>query len=103
MPKKWIDVYPQGTSEGNEEQRFFIALARNTKYCWRSISALVKESNLSVVRVETILQKYYKKGMVFQNPKTEDQWAYWERVPEMVPKTKNSIVKKDQQNRIDKT
>lgn len=94
MPKKWIDVYPQGTTEGNEEQRFFIALARNPKYCWRSISALAKESNLSAQKVEKIIEKYYKKGMIFQNPKTEDQWAYWERVPEMVPKN-TSLVKKD--------
>lgn len=100
MPKKWIDVYPQGTTEGNEEQRFFIALARNPKYCWRSVAAIAKESNLTVQRVEKIIEKYFNKGMIFQNPKTEDQWAYWERVPDMVPKTNNSVVKKDHENRI---
>jgi hypothetical protein len=31
-PKKWIDLYPVGTKEGDEESRFFKILARNTKY-----------------------------------------------------------------------
>lgn len=101
MPKKWVDVYPQGTTEGNEEQKFFIALARHPKFCWRSVSALAKESGLSLQRVEEIIQKYYNKGMIFQNPKTEDQWAYWERVPDMVPNNK-SLVKKDQEKRLNK-
>lgn len=99
MPKKWVDVYPQGTQEGNEEQKFFIALARHPKFCWRSISALAKESGLTVDRVEEILNKYYQKGMVFQNPKTEDQWAYWERVPDMVPKN-TSISTNDKKTRL---
>jgi hypothetical protein len=101
-PKKWIDVYLQGTAEGDEEQKFFIALARHPKYIWRSVSALSKESNLSIVRTEQIIQKYYNKGMIFQNPKVEDQFAYWERVPELVPKKPKSISKIDQNKRIDK-
>jgi len=99
MPKKWVNVYPQGTTEGNEEQKFFIALARHPKFCWRSVSALSKESGLSLQRVEEIIQKYYNKGMIFQNPKAEDQWAYWERVPDLVPKDK-SLVQKDHEKRL---
>jgi len=98
-PKKWVNVYPQGTLEGNEEQQFFIALGRNPKYKWRSVSAIAKESGLSEKRVEEIISKYYSKGMVFQNPKNEDQWGYWERVPEMVV-NKKSISQTDKQSRI---
>lgn len=102
-PKKWTDVYPHGTKEGDEELKFFISLARNTKYQWRSISAISKEAGLSKERVEEIMNKYYKKGMVFQNPKNEDQWGYWERVPEMLPKNPKSLSQKDQDDRINKS
>ena len=103
-PKKWTDVYPQGTKMGDEEQRFFIALARHAKYIWRSVSALSKEANLTPVRVEEIIAKYYKKNMVFMNPKGEgDQWGYWERVPtEMWKQDTKSIAQTDQKSRIDK-
>jgi len=53
----------------------------------------------SLQRVEEIIQKYYNKGMIFQNPKAEDQWAYWERVPDLVPKDK-SLVQKDHEKRL---
>jgi hypothetical protein len=101
-PKKWTDVYPHGTKEGDEELKFFISLARNQKYQWRSISAISKETGLTKERVEEIIAKYYKKGMVFQNPKNEDQWGYWERVPEMLPKAQKTISQKDQDDRINK-
>jgi len=100
--KKWTDVYPQGSKEGDEEQAFFISLARNPKWQWRSTAAIAKESNLSKERVEELLNKYYKKGMVFQNPANEDQWGYWERVPEMLPKDDDSITTKDHKDRIKK-
>lgn len=101
-PKKWTDVYPQGTKEGDEEQAFFISLARNNKWQWRSTAAIAKEANLSKERVEELLNKYYKKGMVFQNPQNEDQWGYWERVPEMLPKDDSSITDRDHEDRIKK-
>jgi hypothetical protein len=101
-PKKWTDVYPQGTKDGDEEQRFFIALARHKQYTWRSVASLVKESKLSKERVEQIIQKYYKKNMVFANPNSEDQWGYWERNPEMLNSDKKSIAASDQKKRIDK-
>lgn len=101
-PKKWTDVYPQGSQEGDEEQAFFISLARNLKWQWRSTAAIAKEANLTKERVEELINKYYKKGMVFQNPANEDQWGYWERVPEMLPKDEDSITDKDHKDRIKK-
>jgi len=99
-PPKWVDVYPQGTKEGDEEQGVFICLARHYKWSFRSVAQISKESNLTKERVEEILQKYWKRGMVFQNPNNEEQWAYWERVPEMLPTKKLSITEEDQKNRI---
>lgn len=101
--KKWIDCYPQGTQQGNEEQKFFIALARNKKFVWRSVAALAHETDLTKERVEEIIAKYYSSGMIIQNPKAEDQWGYWERVPEdLLPDITNSISKADKKKRIDK-
>ncbi len=101
-PKKWYDVYPQGTKDGDEEQRFFIALGRHPKYDWRSAAALAKEANLTQTRVEQIIAKYMKKGMVFQNSKNDDQFAYWERVPELLPENIGSVSDEDKKKRIDK-
>ena len=101
-PKKWTEVYPAGTKEGDEESRFFKNLARNTKYEWRSVAALAKESNLDKKRVEEILLKYFKLGMVFQNPKNEDHWGYWERVQYLLPEEKKTIKQVDQEKRINK-
>jgi hypothetical protein len=101
-PPKWTDVYQHGTKQGDEELKFFISLARNPKFQWRSTSAIAKESGLTKERVEEIIQKYHKKNMVFQNPKNEDQYGYWERVPDMVPDDKKSISGKDQSGRVDK-
>jgi len=98
--RKWINVYPQGTKEGDEEQRFFISLARHPKYEWRSLAAVAKESGLDKKRVEQIIQKYYKEGMVIQNPKNEDQWGYWERL-DLSSKKFKSMAEKDHERRID--
>ena len=101
-PKKWYEVYPQGTKAGDEEQRFFIALSRNPKFDWRSVAAIVKEASLTIERVEEILLKYVKKGLVFQSPKNPENWAYWERVPEMLPDVASTIANDDKKKRIDK-
>lgn len=101
---KWTNVYPQGTREGDEEQKFFIALARNPKWEWRSVQAIAKDSGLSPKRVEEIIQKYFKKypGMIVQSTKNEDLWAYWERVPNAGSKDDATVTAKDQEERIDK-
>lgn len=100
MPKKWQDIYPHGTKEGDEEWKFFVALERHKKWDWRSVSALSKETGLTKERVEEIAEKYRKLGLVFQNPKNDDHWGYWERVPHMVPKPVPSITKKDHDDRL---
>ena len=99
-PPKWEYVYPHGTKDGDEEQKVFIVLARNPKYKWRSVAQMAKETGLSKERVEEILAKYWNKGMVFQDPKNDEHWGYWERVPDMVPKEKKSLARKDQDDRI---
>ena len=96
-PEKWTDVY-----QGEEEYRFFKSLARNPKYEWRSTSGIAKEANLTKPRTEEIIKKYLKKGMIFQNSKNEDLWAYWERAPELLPKETKSISKTDHDKRINK-
>jgi len=101
--KKWTQVYPQGTRAGDEEQRFFIALARHPKYKWRSTSAISKEANLTKERVEEIIQKYYKAGLVVQNPQNEDQWGYWERLDQPdEDEDGKTVVQKDHEKRIKK-
>jgi hypothetical protein len=100
---RWTDVYPQGCKAGDEEQDFWIAIARHPKWQWRSVAAIAKESGLSKERVEELVAKYFKRGMVFQNPQNDDQWGYWERVPNMVPNEKQSVTADDHKNRIDKS
>ena len=100
--RKWTQVYPQGTKAGDEEQKFFIALARHPKFEWRTVAALSKETGLTKERIEEIIQKYTKSGMVLNNPKNEDQWAYWERVPDQLEDDPVSLTKADQKDRIDK-
>lgn len=101
-PKKWTEVYPVGTREGDEEARFFRSLARHPKYDWRSVAALAKESGLTKERVEQIIAKYFKIHMVLQNPNNEDHWGYWERVSSMLPDRHVSISDRDKEKRIGK-
>lgn len=98
-PPKWPELYPQGTIEGDEEQRFFISLIRDT-YTYKSISQLASESGLTKERVEQIISKYAKFNVVVQNPKNEDQWAYWEKCQDSILPESISISKKDKEKRI---
>jgi hypothetical protein len=102
MPPAWENVYPAGTKEGDEELKFFISIARNKKHKWRSVSEIAKETGLEKERIEEIIEKYYKKGMVFQNPRNDDEWGFWSRCPEMVHRPTKSIAKKDQDSRVNK-
>ena len=99
-PPKWWEVYPQGTKAGDEEQRFFKVLERHPTYTWRSTESIGKESGLDLERVEQIINKYLKRGIVFQNPASDDQWGYWERNLDMLIKD-SSLAKTDQKSRID--
>lgn len=101
--KKWTELYPHGTKEGDEELTFFISLARNQKYVWRSTSGIANDTNLTKERVEEIIQKYFKINIVYQHPKNDDNWGYWERIPaDMLPKDYQSLAGKDQQQRMKK-
>lgn len=109
--KKWTQVYPQGTKAGDEEQKFFIGLnrqsglVRHPDYEWRSTEALVKESGLTRARVEEIIVKYVKMGLIFASPMRPDHWGYWERdeVYEKCIENQNnkSISDTDKSSRID--
>jgi hypothetical protein len=100
----WYDVYPAGTKEGDEESAFFISLSRNKKYVWRSTAGIAQDTGLSKERVEEIIDKYFRQNMVYQHPKNDDNWGYWERIPpEMLPQEYQSLVKKDQKQRIKKS
>lgn len=100
LPPKWIDVYPRGTSMGDEEQGFFLALERHEEWKWRSTAHLAAEAGIDLVRCEEIISKYIAKGMVFQNPANEDQWGYWERLPHMLPDKDVSLSFLDHDRRI---
>jgi hypothetical protein len=105
QPKKWTEVYPYGTKEGDEEAKVFRALARNAKYDYRSISAIIKTTGLSRERVEEIIDKYVNKikpPLIYPHPSNEEHWGYWERCPEALQKDGRGISQKDKDNRIDK-
>jgi hypothetical protein len=96
----WYDVYPKGTIQGDVEEKLFKSLARNKKWKWRSVSAIAKESGISEEEVEKILDKYYKLNMVFQNPSSDTQWAYWTNVPDLINKPIESILSHDHKLRL---
>lgn len=103
-PKKWTEVYPYGTKEGDQEAKFFRAIARNQKYDYRSVSALIKETGLTRERVEEIIDKYSKFNppLLYPHPSNEDHWGYWERCPDQLHSDKRNISQKDQDNRVNK-
>jgi hypothetical protein len=101
-PPKWTEVYPQGTEEGNQEQHFFRALSRNKDKRFRSVNELAKKTKLAPERVEEIIIKYHALGLVFQNPKNDDEWGYWERCIELLNKDERTISEKDKSQRINK-
>jgi hypothetical protein len=98
-PKKWTEVYAQGTPEGDEEQKFFICLSRD-KFFWRSTGQIVKETGLSPKRVDEIINKYLPMNIIFASPSKEAHWGYWERVPEMLKDTSVSLAEADRAKRI---
>jgi hypothetical protein len=102
--KKWTELYPHGTTEGDEELAFFVSLARNPKYVWRSTSGIANDTGLTKEQVEKIIDKYFKINIVYQHPKNDDNWGYWERIPtDMLPKDYQSLVSKDQKARMKKS
>jgi hypothetical protein len=105
QPKKWYEVYPYGTKEGDEEAKVFRSLSRHSKFDWRSTGAIVKATGLPRERVEEIIDKYVNKvkpPLIYAHPSNEDHWGYWERVPDVLKKDNRGISQKDKDNRIDK-
>lgn len=99
--KCWWEVYPQGTKEGDEETRFFIALSRKPEFKYRSVEEIAAESGLSKVRVDELIQKYVSLGMISANPSDPEMWGYWERINKKDSKPK-SIVEEDHDCRVKK-
>ena len=104
-PKKWTEVYPYGTKQGDEEAKVFRALARHQKFDYRRTGAIVKDTGLSRERVEEIIDKYVNKvnpPLIYPHLTNEDHWGYWERCPDVLKKDKRNTSDKDKDNRIDK-
>lgn len=104
-PKKWHEVYPYGTKQGDEEAKIFRALSRHSKFDYRSISALEKSTGLERERIEEIIDKYatqYDPPLIYAHPSQDDHWGYWERCLNDIKGPEKSISSQDKQNRIDK-
>lgn len=103
-PKKWYDVYPYGTKEGDEEAKVFRALSRHKKFDYRSTGMIIKETGLSRERIEEIIDKYIscEPPLVYPHPSNEEHWGYWERVPDQVQDKSKTISGNDKESRIDK-
>lgn len=102
-PKKWVDVYPYGTKEGDEISKFFRALIRDPKYTYRSVSAISKTSGLDKERVEEIIEIYatkFKPPLVYQHPSRPDMWGYWELNPDVLKTDNRTLAEKDRDRRI---
>lgn len=105
LPKKWHEVYPYGTKEGDEEAKVFRALSRHQKYDYRSTGAIQQATGLSQQRIEEIIDKYmnhFNPPLIVAHPTNEDHWAYWERCPDQLKKDRRNISQKEQDRRVDK-
>lgn len=99
--KRWWEVYPQGTKEGDEETRFFVSLCRNLEFKYRTVEEVAHESGLTKIRVEELIEKYAKMELVVSSPGDPDMWGYWERVgkKDLEPK---SVIQEDHDLRVRK-
>ena len=86
-PAHWYDVYPRGSKEGDEEQKVFTSLARNSKWVWRSVSAIAKEVGLSKERVEEILYK-----LCIKNPDIKIKEVAFTFKKRMFGETKRNLI-----------
>lgn len=103
-PKKWTEVYPYGTKEGDEETIFFKALIRKNKYDYMSTAALIKETGLSRQRVEEILEKYVSKfnpPLIYPHPTNSEHWGYWQNCKDQIKTDHRNLSEKAKDSRID--
>ena len=100
-PKKWTEVYPHGTKEGDEEVDFWYAIARDRSTEWLSVSQIARTSRLPELRVKQLITKYssFQPPLVIVCPSLPGYFGYWQRVPDSIEE-KISITKKDHINRI---
>ena len=103
-PKKWYEVYPYGTKEGDEEAKVFRALSRHPKFDYRSTGAIIKATGISRERIEEVIDKYinFNPPLIFAHPTNEEHWGYWERCPDRIQDDDRDISEKDKEARIDK-
>lgn len=69
----WYNVY-----KNDDERKFFTSLSRNTRWNWRGIDGIQKDTNLSSARIGEIKRRY--SHLIVDNPREQGQFAYWERV-----------------------
>jgi hypothetical protein len=102
MPN-WYEIYPQGTPEGEEEKKFFLSLIRNKKYKnWRSVSAISKESGLTEEKIEQIIFKYHKIGLIIQSPANSEFWGYYYNNLEDVKEDPISVIEEERKKILKK-
>lgn len=101
-PKKWHQVYPTGTPQGDKESKFFRALSRSS-FNYVSTMQIATASGLSREDVEVIIEKYATQidpPLIYAHEENDDTWCYWERDPSVIKPKKKSISATDMDNRI---
>ena len=53
--KKWYDIYPKGTAEGDIEEKIFKILTRNRKWKFRSVLGISKELKIKEQVIEKMI------------------------------------------------
>lgn len=89
--KPWYEVVDSTTIEGKEEHDLFISLSRDKKTTWKTAKQISLDTNISQTRVEEIIYKYFKMGLIFQDIEDDDCWGYWENHLNMVKKNTASL------------
>ena len=99
--KKWYDIYPKGTAEGDIEEKIFKILTRNRKWKFRSVLGISKELKIKEQVIEKMILKYSNLGIILQNPQNHLQWGYWETCG-IKKKKSHSVQEYDYKMRIKK-
>jgi hypothetical protein len=76
-------------------------LCRNLSYKYRTVEEIAHETQLTKIRVEEIIEKYFEMGLVVPNADDPDMWGYWERVGKKEVE-KKTIIEEDHSVRIKK-
>lgn len=99
--KKWHEV-----AVSADEYAFFIGKDKKSglvrsSYDFRSVAAIAKESGLTKDKVEALVDKFMKMGIVVQSPNKEDHYGYWDRVSPNLGKTQTaSLSEADKAKRV---